>query len=298
MINDIKNIIVHGTRSVFHNSKLVFLIWIFNALSALVLTVPIINILLDNLGRSLISDQLTLSFDLMWFVQFQNLYKVNFDQLPLSIYTVVGIYTFLQTFFLGGIIAVFQYPEKNHIVDFFYGGVKYFLRFMKVTFVALVFYAIVFIIYDYLGSLIIMLFHDSENIRLEFIVMSTRWVLLIFFIGVIALISDYSKVSLAISDKTKVLSAMYDAILFIRNNFIKVFVVFLVVSIIGALGVVVYNIIGRAIPRTPFYMLLISFILQQMLIIFRLLVRMLFSATEVNIYKDISAVLVHLDIHN
>ena len=43
------------------------------------------------------------------------------------------------------------------------------------------------------------------------------------------------------------------------------------------------------IPRTPFYFLIVSFILQQMLIIFRLFIRMYFCATEVNLYKDLSA---------
>ncbi|MBS3946621.1 MAG: hypothetical protein KGZ42_14040 [Melioribacter sp.] len=295
MIQYIKNTIVHGTRSVFHNSRLVILIWFFNALSALVLTVPILNILMDNLGRSLLSDQLALHFDYMWYVQFQNLYRVNFDQLPLSIYTVVGIYTLLQTFFLGGIISIFHIPEKNHIVDFFYGGVKYFFRFVKITLISIALYIIAFVIIDYMGQLIHLFFRNSENVRLEFFFFALRYVLLIFFIGVVSIITDYSKVSLAVNDRTKIFREVYTSTLFIKNNFAIVFTAFLIVSIIGGVGAVVYNIIGMAIPRTPYYMLLLSFILQQMLIIFRLLVRMLFYATEVNLYKDLSAVVVQAE---
>ena len=63
----------------------------------------------------------------------------------------------------------------------------------------------------------------------------------------------------------------------------------MIVGSIGAIGAVIYNIVSGTIPKAPFYFLILSFILQQTLIIFRLLIRMLFFASEVNVYKDLSA---------
>ncbi len=289
MILSIKQILLHGIRSVFHNDKFVIIMWAFNAMAALVLTVPIYNILIDNLGTSLTSDRLALNFDYMWYIQFRNLYSVQLNHLPLSIYFVVGIYALIQTFFLGGLISIFQNPDKNHTVDFFYGGVKYFLRFTKVLLVSLLFFAAAFKINDYTGELISILFKNSENVYADFILKALRYILLVFFIGIVTLISDYSKISLAVKDKNEILRECFNAIRFIIANFSKVFIVFLIVAIIGALGSIVYNIIGRFIPRTPFYFLFVSFILQQMLIIFRLLVRMLFYSTQVNLFNDLSA---------
>jgi hypothetical protein len=289
MILSIKQILLHGIRSVFHNDKFVIIMWAFNAMAALVLAVPIYNILIDNLGTSLTSDRLALSFDYMWYIQFRNLYSIELNHLPLSIYFVVGIYALIQTFFLGGLISIFQNPDKNHTVDFFYGGVKYFLRFTKVLLISLLFFAAAFKINDFSGELISILFKNSENVYADFILKALRYLLLVFFIGIVTLISDYSKISLAVKDKNEILKECFNAIRFISNNFSKVFITFLIVAIIGALGSVVYNVIGRFIPRTPFYFLFVSFILQQMLIIFRLLVRMLFYSTEVNIFNDLSA---------
>jgi hypothetical protein len=297
MIDYVKHTIVLGVRAVFYNYKIVFLLWIFNAASAIVLTLPFYEMLSNNLSRSLISDQLSFQFDYMWYVQIRNLYNIHFTQLPLSIIGVVAIYTLLQTFFLGGLIAIFHTPEKNHIVDFFYGGVKYFFRFVKVLFFSLLFYVVAFKINDYSGDLIRLLFYNSENIKLEFVLLALRYTLLVFFIGVINIITDYSKVSLAINDRTKILKEIYSAILFIKNNFASVFITFLIVAIIGALGVIIYNVVGRFIPRTPYYLLVIAFILQQMLIIFRLLVRMLFCATEVQIFNDLSADTIRVEVH-
>jgi hypothetical protein len=103
------------------------------------------------------------------------------------------------------------------------------------------------------------------------------------------MISDYTKVSLAVNDRLKVHKEIYPVLLFLKNNFSKVFSLFLIVAIVGALGVLIYNIIGKFIPRMPAYFLVLSFVLQQLLIIFRLLIRMFFCSTEVIIYKDLIA---------
>lgn len=288
----IKNVITLGSRAVFHNTKFVWLMWALNAASALVLTVPIYTILQDNLSHSLVSERLSLSLDYFWFIQFRKLYEVQLDQMPLSIYSVVAIYTIIQSFFLGGLISIFHNPSKNHIVDFFYGGVKYFYRFMKVVLISIIFFAFAFKINDWSGDLITYFYHNSENVMMDFILKALRYTFLIFLIGVVTIISDYAKVSLAVNDKTEILKEIFNSVIFIKDNFSKVFITFLIVAVIGALGAVIYNLIGRFIPRTPYYILVISFILQQALIIFRLFIRMLFYSTEVILFKDLSAPLI------
>ena len=296
MIKNIQNVLVLGVRSVFHNSKFITLFWVVNTVFAVVLSVSIFNLLEINLGRSLMSDRLSVVFDYFWYLQFRHLYEIQIEQIPAEIYAVVVIYTVMQTFFLGGLIAVFNQPAKNYTVDFFYGGVKYFYRFIKVLLVSVAFYAVAFIINDYLGNFISWLFSNSENVMGEFILRSLRYILLIFLIGVVSIISDYSRVSLALKDRTKILKEVLSAIFFIRHNFNQIFFTFLIVACLGALGVVVYNIAGIAIPRTPYYILIVFFILQQMLIIFRLFIRMLFCATEVALFKDLSADVIQAEI--
>lgn len=289
MINSTFNILSLGSRLVFHNAKIVFLMWSLNAASAIVLTVPIYNLLLINLSHSNISIKLTEEFDYFWFLQFRHLYEIQLDQIPISIYAVVVIYTIIQTFFLAGIIAVFNNTAKNHIVDFFYGGVKYFFRFFKVLFYSLALFIIIFFIYDLLGDFITNLFRDSENVLLEFILKSLRYVLLIFLIGCVTMISDYTKVSLAVNDNINVHKELIPALKFLKNNFTQAFTIFLIVAVLGVVGVLIYNVIGKFIPRMPAYFLILSFVLQQLLIIFRLLIRMLFSSTEIILYKDLIA---------
>lgn len=291
----IRDIIISSMRAVYYNFKFVFLLWGLNAAAAFILTVPTYYILVDNLSQSVMGQKLETGLDYMWLVQFFNLYKSNIGELPLMIYGMVGIYVLVQTFFLGGLVAIFNIPKKNHMVDFFFGGVRYWYRFTKVTLVSLIFFFLAFELNYQLGNWIAWGFSGSESVLTDFVLRSLRYILLLFLIGLITLISDYSKVSVGIKDSQKVLREIFNSIIFIKKNFVKIFSVFLLVAAIGAAGGVVYNIVGAVIPRTPFYFLILSFILQQMLIIFRLLIRMLFCSTEVLLFKDLNAEIVSLE---
>ncbi len=291
----IRDIFTSSIRAVYYNFKFVFLLWGLNAAAAFILTVPTYYILVDNLSQSMMGQKLETGLDYMWLVQFFNLYKSNIGELPLMIYGMVGIYVLVQTFFLGGLVAIFNIPKKNHMVDFFFGGVRYWYRFTKVTLVSLIFFFLAFELNYQLGNWIAWSFSGSESVLTDFVLRSLRYILLIFLIGLITLISDYSKVSVGIKDSQKVLKEIFSSILFIKQNFVKIFSVFLLVAAIGAAGGVVYNFVGAVIPRTPFYFLILSFILQQMLIIFRLLIRMLFCSTEVLLFKDLNAEIISVE---
>lgn len=289
MILTIKNTLVLGTRAVIKNAKFMFLLWGTNILASFLLSMSIYYFLIENLKHSLLSDKLALGFDFTWYLQFRNLYESSLGAIPFLIYSVVGVYVLIQIFYIGGLISIFNFPEKNHTVDFFFGGVKYWLRFSKIVFISLFFFAAVFALHDYLGMLVEWAFSETENQMADFLIRLARYILLVFFIGLITMVSDYTKVHMAVMDTHKVFPSISQSIIFIRYNFNKVFSVFLIIAVIGALGAVFYNLIEAYIPRTPFYFLILSFIVQQMLIIFRLFIRMYFCATEVMLYKDLSA---------
>jgi hypothetical protein len=57
----------------------------------------------------------------------------------------------------------------------------------------------------------------------------------------------------------------------------------------GAAGAIIYNFADSFLPKTTYAYFGLAFILQQLLIIFRLFVKMLFVSTEITIYKDLNA---------
>ncbi len=287
-------IMVKGTRAVFFNFKTLVLLWMWNIGAALILALPVYYNLIDHLGNSLLSDKLAYTFDYNWYLQFRFLYQINLDGMLYTLLGVLLIYIIVQNFFMGGLIAIFNNPKKNHVVDFFYGGVKYWARFTKILIIVGLLVALAFLINDYIGKLITWIFEDTENQVADAILRTLRYLLLLFFIGMVTIIADYSRIILAVNDSFKILKSIGDSVRFIRKNFTRVFLLFLVTSAIGSAGAVIYNLVGGLIPGQPYYYLIILFILQQMLIIFRLLIRMLFCSTELLLYKDLNAEVINI----
>ncbi len=295
MIKTIRNALVQGFRSNFYNAKFLALFWGLNASLAFILSIPVYNTLFENLHTSLLNDRLNTSFDYMWYIQFRNLYESNFSQVPFLIYGTLGVYLLVQQFYVGGLISVFNNPKKSHVVDFFYGGVKFWYRMTKVFLISLIFFYLAFQLNDYLGTLLTKWFINSEDVFWEFILRSLRYVFLFFFLGFVMMFSDYLKMNLAIKDHQKIFKGIIETTLLLKSNFHIIFGTFLSVSIFGALGALAYNFIEREVPRTPYYFLILSFILQQMLIIFRMFVRMLFYSTGVFLFDELSAEEVSVD---
>lgn len=287
----LKDIFTEGTRAVFKNAKFFFITWMMNVAFSLAMTIPVYNLIGGSLGNSIIDTGL----DYKWLIQFISLNGRAISMVPAALLGICFIYATLQTFFLGGLVSVFNNPKKRHIVDFFYGGVKFWFRFFKVMLISVLLFSIVLLFNEFLGYLIGLIFSSGRLIFFDFLFKALRYIIFIFLIALLIIVSDYSRVMLAIEDRTKVTSGILDTFRFLKNNFRIVLITFLVVGLLGALGGLVYSFLELYISGTAFYFLILSFILQQILIIFRLLIRMLFCSTEVIIFKDLNAKIVVAD---
>lgn len=288
-----KNIIVKAARLVYPNFKFVILLWLTNFAFAVALSLPIYSLLQDNLGRSVLGDRLYLQFDFLWLIQFEKIYEKSLSAVPFTLFSVAGIYIFIQLFYLGGLLSVFTNTKKNHMVDFFYGGVKYFYRFVKIGIISFILYFLALNVDSLLNYFIKESFSNYPSSYYEFLLQFIRYLLFLLWLGIISIISDYSKIATVVKDQDKIYKSIIYAILFIKDNFSKVLALFLILFIFLVLGGIIYNLSEGYIPRTPFYFIILTFILQQILIIFRVLIRMLVYSSEINLYTELSAEVIY-----
>lgn len=289
MIQFIRHTFTTSTRLVFKNLKLVLLLFIVNFSFALALTLPIFSMLRQSLLHSSLNAHFTGEFDYVWFLQFSSLNKQALAELPGLLYIITIIYNFIQLFFSGGLMAIFNNPQKDHIVDFFFGGVKYFFRFFKLFCVALVFYFLLITLNAFLDAAIVSLMANSQNVILEFIIQLFRYVLFIVLIGIINMIFDYSRVITVVDEKLKIFQVIGQSVRFIKNNFSLTVSIYFITGSCVVLATIIYNVFDNYIPKTSLGLLIVTFFIQQLLIIFRLIIKMLFSAGEVVVYNDLNA---------
>lgn len=282
----IKEILINGSRMVFAHRKFVLLFWITNIVFAFALSLPLFSVLQHGLANSLINSNLSLGFDYLWYVQFRHIYRNSLDAIPILLYAFAGVYVLVQLFYLGGLLSVYTNSKKNHVVDFFYGSVKYFIRFLKIAVVvgALYFAAIsINVLIDY-G--IKQIFLEKENAAVEFAVQIFRYLFFLLLISIINIISDYTKIAIVVIDSTKLFRSLYKSFQFIKKNFVKVMTVYFIMLVFVAIGATIYNVVDSFLPKKPVYFLLLTFLIQQLLIIFRVLIRMYFYSTELLIFTD------------
>jgi hypothetical protein len=278
---------------VFPQFKFVVLLWLTNFAFAVALSLPIFTLLQDNLGHSVLNSRIYFNFDFIWFQQFIKIYEKSLSAVPITIFSVAGIYIFIQLFYLGGILSVFLNTKKNHMVDFFFGGVKYFFRYLKIAVITFLLYFVALNIDALLDIFIRSAFKNNSNQAIEFLLQFLRYLLFLLWLSIFSLLSDYAKVITAIQDNTKITRAFNLALIFIKNNFSKVLVLYIVLFIVLSLGGIVYNLIESYIPRTPFYFIIISFILQQLLIIYRTVVRMIVYSSEILLYNELASEVIY-----
>lgn len=282
----IKEILVNGSRMVFAHRKFLLLFWITNIVFAFVLSLPLFSVLQQGLAHSLINSNLSLGFDYTWYVQFRHIYRNSLDAIPILLYAFAGVYILVQLLYLGGLLSVFTNPKKNHVVDFFYGSVKYFIRFLKIAVFTFGLYFVVISLNVLIDFGIKQIFLEQENAVVEFIVQIVRYLFFLFLVSIVNIISDYTKVVILVVDSTKLFRSLYKSFQFIKKNFVKVVTVYFIMLVFVAIGATIYNLVDSFLPKKPVYFLLLTFLIQQLLIIFRALIRMYFYSTELLIYTD------------
>jgi hypothetical protein len=298
MIDNLRSVLIDAIRLVFKNKKLLLLYWLTNLGFAMALTFPLLTILRKDLLHSAINSHFSGEFDFLWFVQFQINYRQIIEILPGLLYSITFIYYIIQLFFTGGLLAVSMNYQKNHMVDYFYGGVKYFFRFFIVFLILILLYFVILSFNSLLYTAAAHLFVNSEREWLEFWAHCLRIIIFLFLITVVNFIGDYTKVVVVVNDERNILRALAAALRFIKRNFSIVITLFLLLLICLAAVAVGYNLLDSLISKKNLILISATFVIQQMLIIFRLIIRMLSYTSELVLYNDLSAEVQHPEIEN
>ncbi|MBI2416617.1 MAG: hypothetical protein HYV28_01690 [Ignavibacteriales bacterium] len=289
MIKEIKQTLLYSARFTYQNKMLVFLYWATNLGFALVLTFPLFTLLKEELQYSAINSHFAAEFDFLWYIQFLTHHDTMVNVIPGLVISIALLYNLIQLFYTGGFLAIAAHPQKNHIVDFFFGGVRYFYRFVAVYLVTILLYFVIISINSLLVGIGNRLFADSQSTLPEFFFHFARYTLFLFWIVVVNVVADYSKVAIASKDESNLIRAAVKAFLFVKDNFALTISIFLILASFVSAAALAYNFVDGFIPKDSWYLIIATFFIQQMLIIFRLIIRMQFYASEYYIYNDLTA---------
>jgi hypothetical protein len=286
---ELRKIFYSSIKSLLSNIKFVWLFWLVNLMFGIILVIPFYYLSTINLNNSLQSYFVVSNYDYDWLFQMASLYQTNFMQYFYIIIPTAFLYLLVQLLLVGGIVMVLHNNNDNHHLDFFYGSIKYFIRFFKVFIISLILIILVIQLFILLNKSVTQLFEFQENKDFEQLLKIICLFFSFLLLIIINIISDYTKVSLAILNKYSVLKQFFWTVKFIYYNFSKIFITFLIVATLGLLFALIYNILDYYIPKTNIYYLVLIFVLQQILIVLRIILKLFFYSTQVELFKDLTA---------
>ncbi len=268
--------VVNGFAAVVREWRMWALISGLTAAFAAALVWPAARILVTNLGHSLYAGRMLGNFDPVWIREFE--FKTA--GAPALLYhplLMAGIVAFLvlMTFLNGGVLAVF-----TGTTTFWCGCGRFLPLLLRLWPYAAVGYGIVYGIDRGLGALGNLIWGDGmeEHPLVIFGWVRAAVVLLLFL--VVNMLFDYARIRAVANNLAKGWRATLSAVVFVGRNLARTSAVYALVSLLGLVLAALWWMISSALPRTALGWIVLVFVLQQIFVVARVFVRLLYFASQ------------------
>ena len=278
-----------GVKAVCGAWRMPLVFWFWNVAFAVAVVAPLAALLARDLGHSLYAREMLASFDLQWLMEFVRKTRGWPAAMlgPLAL-VAAGGYLLVSTFLAGGAITIFAAPERRYVPAVFYQGCgRNFGRLFRLLLWSGVCYAVVFGINGGLSRLGQRLWRDSMEQKpvLLYGWLCAALVLLLFLF--VNMVFDYAKIRLVAEDSRKSLRAALGSFRLVGRHLGRTSLTYALVTLAAVLLLVVYAPLCGAIPRGRGYWLLLVLLLQQAYVFLRLGVRLLFFASQTEVYLSL-----------
>ena len=277
-----------GLRAVVRTWRMSLVFWVSTLAFALAVTLPASALLSADLGHSLYAGRMLENFDPQWVIEFLSETRGS----PLVVFgpliaVVAAGYLLLQTFLTGGALAIFAGPERSYRPDrFFEGCGRNFGRLLRLLLVSLACYALALAAHAGLHRLGHRLWGEGMEERPLLIFSWCSAALLLALFLLINMVSDYAKIRLVVEDSRQALRAAAGSLKLVARNPGLTSATYLSIACLAALLFLLYLAIPRLAPRAGILWLALALLLQQCLVLARAGVKLLFFASQLEIYRE------------
>ncbi len=284
----IMKLFIEGLLLSLRKQRLAVRLWAFNVTFSLLIVMPLIVTIHGHLAHSFAADSMRQRLDIFWLTDFSYRYL---DAAPAFLglaLTGVVLYLFLSVFLNGGIIGSLNRPEtKTTPGDFYHDCGLYFWRFFRLCLLAVPVYLLVLgVFYRLIVSLLEIFNHRATTEWPALIIRNARILTLILLLSLIAMFFDYIKIALVTRGRKRVLRETWLTLKFLKRRFFKAWGLYLLAGLVFILLTVAYLEIARMLPKNRPLLLILVFLWQQIYILGRQAIKVLFFATEVELVKQ------------
>lgn len=304
-------ILKQGWNQLGNHKKTVFYFYFANLLVAALLLVPFMQVFEDSLGPGLYRDKLVGQLDYDWYMLFADrvtgfastftpwvlgagpfarnwevLLDGELTRLPWIIVSLGTLYMLLNSFLLAAAVGSLALDSKGtSLREFFRNGGMFFGRFFRLTVLAvLAFWFVGSWIVEPLSDLGEKLTNAAVTDRGAFYWDVSRYGIVLVIFLFLNMLFDYAKIKTALEDRTSVVVAFFSALKFCTTSFFSSFGFYLLITVVGLAWVVLYTGIEWLLPQQSWLTILMAIIVQQLYMMGRLTVKLLFYSGQMQFY--------------
>ncbi len=276
-----------GLKDVFRLRRAVLGLWLVNGLFALALAAPFLLLIQEDVGRSLLGTTLR-GLDIAWLAEL--FYRAR--ALP-SLATGIllggaGLYLLLTVFLSGGLAGrLVTEGEKVSLEGFCGDAGRFFWRYFRLFLLSLPFYILGLGLAGRLAGAVTGAWSKAAVTEWTAILASNAsLVVSLLALTIIQMIFDYAKVLIAADDERRVLKGLGRAFRFIGRRFFGAWGLYLLATLVFALGGVLFLAVTNSLPSRGPAAALACVAWGQAFIVFRLAVRALTFGTAFRFSRD------------
>lgn len=278
--------IAKGLGTTFRKPRIVAVLYVFNVLFAVAAAVPLLLIVQQELGPSLVGSNVR-PMDAMWIGEAVLKYGEALMPLLGGVLVVGILYLVLNIFLNGGVVGrLLDREGSSKLEPFFADSGRYFWRYVRLFLLSLVFWALTFgIVLNLLSALVRPLMENAWTEWLPLILSNLHLLIALLLLSVVRMIVDYARIAVVSDGEGSVLRALRHALRFLGARFFRAWAIFLLLVVLTLAGTIVFYVVFGRFAAPGVAGVLAGLVWMQLYILFRVWMRTVFVAAQAEYYR-------------
>jgi hypothetical protein len=279
--------IAAGLGTTLRKPRLVVILYVVNAVFALIVAVPFLVIVQRELGHSLAGASVR-PVDIMWLGETALRYGVALPALAAGFAVAGLVYLALHIFLNGGVVGRLIDREGPASLAAFMGdGGRYLGRFVRLFLASTVFYVLTFgVVLKLVAALFQPMAKGAFTEWLPLILSNIRFLVALLLLSIVHMVVDYARIAVVADQERRVLKALRHALTFLKTRFFKAWALYLLIVTITAAGTAVFYAVLKPFGGPASALVAAGALWMQLYIVFRIWVRNLFVAAQAEFYRS------------
>ncbi len=284
VLNSIKS----GIRQVLQTKRMIMVFFLTNFFFALLIMLPFRGALSHYIDGSMMGETLGGRLNMDFLYEFILHQGGALPAIKSLILVVPLVYWLMNLFLSGGAFSVFAGGEKYQPVQFWGGAAAYFGRFFRLFLWAIPVFAVLFCLQFLITAGVKIFFGSDPYQNITFwagwLKVGFRYLSILLF----WLVLDYARIYTVIHDERKMRKSIWHGIRLTFGNLAKTFGLAFLLFVVGVIVLIIYNPLANLFSAPNSLVILLLFILQQVYMVFRMVLRLTLYGGQMQLFRQIS----------